>query len=215
VLDRAGIVGADGATHQGLYDLAYLRTVPNMVIMAPKDENELRHMLCTAIEHPGPAALRIPRGSAWDEPVESEIKPLKVGEAELLRDGSDVALIAVGLRVVPTLQAADLLAADGIRAAVLNARFVKPIDRERVCAIARRCGAVVTVEEHAALGGFGEAVLSVLAQEGVRVPVRTLAVRDEVIEHGSPDEIIADLGLDAAGIARAARDLLRETSPDR
>jgi 1-deoxy-D-xylulose-5-phosphate synthase len=215
VLDRAGIVGADGATHQGLYDLAYLRTVPNMVIMAPKDENELRHMLCTAIEHPGPAALRIPRGSAWDEPVESEIKPLKVGEAELLRDGSDVALIGIGLRVVPTLQAADLLAADGIRAAVLNARFVKPIDRERVCAIARRCGAVVTVEEHAALGGFGEAVLSVLAQAGVRVPVRTLAVRDEVIEHGSPDEIIADLGLDAAGIARAARDLLRETSPDR
>ena len=98
---------------------------------------------------------------------------------------------------------------------MLNARFVKPIDRERVCAIARRCGAVVTVEEHAALGGFGEAVLSVLAQEGVRVPVRTLAVRDEVIEHGSPDEILADLGLDAAGIARATRDLLREMSPDR
>jgi 1-deoxy-D-xylulose-5-phosphate synthase len=207
VLDRAGVVGADGATHQGLYDLAYLRTVPNTVVMAPKDENELRQMLRTAIEYPGPAALRIPRGAAFDVPIEAEIKPLKIGEAELLRDGSDVALLAFGSRVVPALEAAELLAADGIRAAVLNLRFAKPIDEARVCELARRCRAVVTVEEHSALGGVGEAVVGVLARGGVRVPVRVLGVEDRVIEHGSPAGILAQLGLDAAGIARGAREV--------
>jgi 1-deoxy-D-xylulose-5-phosphate synthase len=208
VLDRAGIVGADGATHQGLYDFGYLRTVPNMVVMAPKDENELRQMLKTAIEHPGPAALRIPRGAAYDIPIEAEIKPLKIGGAELLREGSDVALLAIGLRVVPALEAAELLEAEGIRAAVLNLRFAKPVDERRVCELARRCRAVVTVEEHSELGGVGEAVVGVLARAGVSVPVRVLAVADQVIEHGSPGDILADLGLDAAGIARGARELL-------
>jgi 1-deoxy-D-xylulose-5-phosphate synthase len=208
VLDRAGIVGADGATHQGLYDLAYLRTVPNTIVMAPKDENELRQMLKTAIDHPGPAALRIPRGPAYDVPIEAEIKPLKIGEAELLRDGSDVALLAIGLRVIPALEAAELLEAEGIRAAVLNLRFAKPIDETRVCDLARRCGAVVTVEEHSSLGGVGEAVAGVLARAGVSVPLRVLAVADRVIEHGSPTDILADLGLDAAGIARGALELL-------
>jgi len=208
VLDRAGIVGADGATHQGLYDLGYLRTVPNMVIMAPKDENELRQMLKTAIDHPGPAALRIPRGGAYDVPIEREIKSLKIGEAELLRDGSDVALLALGLRVIPALEAAELLEAEGIRAAVLNLRFAKPIDERRICELARRCRAVVTVEEHSEMGGVGEAVVGALARAGVAVPVRVLAVADRVIEHGSPAEILAELGLDAVGIARGARELL-------
>jgi 1-deoxy-D-xylulose-5-phosphate synthase len=208
VLDRAGIVGADGATHQGLYDFGYLRTVPNMVVMAPKDENELRQMLKTAIEHPGPAALRIPRGAAYDIPIEAEIKPLKIGGAELLREGSDVALLAIGLRVVPALEAAELLEAEGIRAAVLNLRFAKPVDERRVCELARRCRAVVTVEEHSELGGVGEAVVGVLARAGVSVPVRVLAVADQVIEHGSPGAILAAPGLDAAGIARGARELL-------
>ena len=179
-----------------------------MVVMAPKDENELRQMLKTAIDHPGPAALRIPRGGAYDVPIEREIKPLKIGEAELLRDGSDVALLALGLRVIPALEAAELLEEEGIRAAVLNLRFAKPIDGRRICELARRCRAVVTVEEHSEMGGVGEAVVSVLAQAGVAVPVRVLAVADRVIEHGSPAEILAELGLDAAGIARGARELL-------
>jgi 1-deoxy-D-xylulose-5-phosphate synthase len=208
VLDRAGIVGADGATHQGLYDFAYLRAVPNTIVMAPKDENELRHMLRTAIEYPGPAALRIPRGSGWGVPLEKGIKPLEIGRAELLRDGSDVALIAIGHRVFPALEAAEQLEAVGIDAAVLNARFAKPLDREWLATLARRCGALVTVEEHAVQGGFGEAVLLELARLGLQVPARVLGVPDEVVEHGAPGEILASLGLDADGIARAARELL-------
>ena len=208
VIDRAGIVGADGATHQGLFDLAYLRTVPNMIVMAPKDENELRHMLKTAIEHPGPAALRFPRGSAVGVPMEEELKELKIGEAELLRDGSDVALIALGSMVAPALEAADRLAEAGVRAAVLNARFAKPLDERWVLELARRCGAFVTLEEHSAMGGFGDAVLQTLARHGVQVRAHVLGVPDRIIEHGKPGEILAELGLDAAGIAEAARKLL-------
>jgi 1-deoxy-D-xylulose-5-phosphate synthase len=208
VLDRAGIVGADGATHQGLYDIAYLRTLPNLVLMAPRDENELRSMLRTAIEHPGPAALRFPRGNAPGVPIAEEIKPLEIGKAELLRDGSDVALVALGSMVPPALDAAERLAAAGVRAAVLDARFAKPLDREWLVRLARGCGALVTIEEHSAQAGFGEAVLAALAAEGVRVPVRVLGVADRVVEHGAPGEVLASLGLDAAGIERAARDLI-------
>jgi 1-deoxy-D-xylulose-5-phosphate synthase len=208
VLDRAGIVGPDGATHQGLFDCAFLRTVPNIVVMAPKDENELRHMLRTAIEYPGPAAVRIPRGEGYGVPMEEEIKPLKIGEAELLREGSDVALLPIGSRVSAALEAADRLDEVGIRAAVLNARFVKPLDSRWVLELARRCGAVVTVEEHAVMGGFGSAVLEALEAAGVQVPVRTLGTPDRVIEHGRPEDLLAELGLDALGIVRAARELL-------
>ena len=204
VLDRAGIVGADGATHQGLYDFAYLRTLPNMVVMAPKDENELRQMLRTAIEHPGPTALRFPRGAAPGVPIEAEIKSLKIGEAELLRDGSDVAIVAIGSSVAPALDAAERLRAVGVSAAVLNGRFAKPLDERWLAEIARRCGALLVVEEHAVLGGFGEAVLAFWASHGVTRPMRAIGVADEVIEHGDPDQVLADLGLDAAGIERAA-----------
>jgi 1-deoxy-D-xylulose-5-phosphate synthase len=208
VLDRAGIVGADGATHQGLYDFAYLRTLPNIVVMAPKDENELRQMLKTAIEHPGPAALRFPRGAALGVPMEEGIKGLALGEAELLRDGSDLAIVAIGSRVAAALEAAELLAEQGMAVAVLNARFVKPLDAQRISELVRRCGAVLTVEEHSAQGGFGDAVLQLLAERDVCVPARVLGVPDRVIEHGSAGEILAELGLDAAGIARTARELL-------
>jgi 1-deoxy-D-xylulose-5-phosphate synthase len=208
VLDRAGVVGADGATHQGLFDIAYLRAIPNMVVMAPKDENELRHMLRTAIEHPGPAALRIPRGAAYGVPLEEEIKPLKIGEAELLREGSDVAILAFGARVAAALDAADRLQESGVRAAVLNARFAKPLDVRWIVDLASRCGAIVTVEDHAAMGGFGTSVLEVLAAAGIGVPARILGVPDRIIEHGSPDGIRAELGLDGAGIEKATCELL-------
>jgi 1-deoxy-D-xylulose-5-phosphate synthase len=207
-LDRAGLVGADGATHQGLYDFAYLRTLPNMVVMAPKDENELRHMLRTAVEHPGPAALRFPRGAGFGVPLDPDIKALPLGEAELLRDGRDVALLAIGRTVHPALEAAVELAAQGIDAAVLNARFVKPLDRQRILPLARRCSALVTVEEHAAMGGFGSAVLEALAEAGVSLPVRCLAVPDRPVEHGDPDAQRAGFGLDRDGIALAVRALL-------
>jgi 1-deoxy-D-xylulose-5-phosphate synthase len=207
-LDRAGLVGADGATHQGLYDFAYLRTLPNMVVMAPKDENELRHMLRTAVEHPGPAALRFPRGAGFGVPLDPDIKALPLGEAELLRDGRDVALLAIGRTVHPALEAAVELAAQGIDVAVLNARFVKPLDRQRILPLARRCSALVTVEEHAAMGGFGSAVLEALAEAGVSLPVRCLGVPDRPVEHGDPDVQRAGFGLDRDGIALAVRALL-------
>ncbi len=207
-LDRAGLVGADGATHQGFYDLAYLRTLPNMVVMAPKDENELRHMLRTAIEHPGPAALRYPRGAGFGVPLDPDVKSLPIGEAELLRDGDHVLLVAIGTLAHPALEAAGELAAQGISAAVLNARFVKPVDATRIADLARRCGAVVTLEEHSALGGFGGAVLEALAAAGVAVPARCLAVPDRLVEHGSPGAQRHAFGLEPQGIVQATLGLL-------
>jgi len=209
-LDRAGIVGADGATHQGFYDFGYLRALPNMVVMAPKDENELQHMLRTAVEHPGPAAVRFPRGAGFGVPLDPEIKAIPIGEAELLRDGDDAAIITIGTMAHEALEAALELGAEGVRAAVLNARFAKPLDRERIVALARRCSSLVTVEEHSGQGGFGAAVLELLAEAGVQVPTRCLAIPDELIEHGDSTAIRSELGLDAAGIARAVRGLLAE-----
>ena len=207
-MDRAGLVGADGATHQGMYDIAYLRTLPNMVVMAPKDENELQHLLRTAVEYPGPAAIRYPRGTGIGVPLDPDVKPLPIGQAELLRDGDDAVIVAYGSRVHPALEAAEELAADGIRAAVLNARFAKPLDRERIGALASRCGVVVTVEEHAGMGGFGSAVLELLAELGHTGPTRCLAIPDVLIEHGDPDAQQHAVDLDAAGIARAVRALV-------
>jgi 1-deoxy-D-xylulose-5-phosphate synthase len=206
-LDRAGLVGADGATHQGAYDIAYLRTLPNIVIMAPKDENELQHMLRTAVEYPGPAALRYPRGSGFGVPLDPELKGFQIGESELLRDGDDVLVVALGTLVHAALEAADELAGDGLSVAVLNARFAKPLDVGRILPLARRCGAVLTVEEHSGSGGFGGAVMEALAAAGVAVPVRSLALPDRFVEHGSSGQQLAEMGLDSAGIASAAREL--------
>jgi 1-deoxy-D-xylulose-5-phosphate synthase len=211
-LDRAGLVGADGATHQGLYDFAYLRALPNLVLMAPKDENELQHMLRTAIEHPGPAAVRFPRGEGFGVPLDPEPKALPIGEAELLRDGDDAAVITIGTLAHPALEAAAELAAQGLSVAVLNARFVKPLDAGRIVALARRCRVLVTVEEHAGMGGFGAAVLEALAAAGRALPVRCLALPDRLIEHGDPAVQKAGFGLDAEGIARAVQSLLAGAS---
>ena len=207
-LDRAGIVGADGATHQGLFDFAYLRALPNLVVMAPKDENELQHMLRAALEYDGPAALRFPRGNGVGVPLDPEIKAVPLGVAELLRDGEDVAVVAIGALVHPALEAAMQLASDGISVAVLNARFVKPLDTERIGALARRCKALITVEEHGGMGGFGSAVLEALAQADIRVPTRCLAVPDRFVDHGNSDALRGSLGLDTAGIGRAVLELL-------
>jgi 1-deoxy-D-xylulose-5-phosphate synthase len=205
-LDRAGLVGADGATHQGLFDFAYFRTLPNTVLMAPKDENELRHLLKTAIEYPGPAVVRYPRGNGEGVPLDPDLKAIPLGEAELLTDGDDLAIIAIGTLVHPALEAAAELASRGISAAVLNARFVKPLDTGRLLPLARRCGAVVTVEEHSGMGGFGAAVLEALSAGGVDVPTRVMAAPDVLHEHGTTR---ASIGLDTANIARVAEELVR------
>ena len=204
-LDRAGLVGADGATHQGLFDFTYLRALPNAVVMAPKDENELQHLLKTAIEYPGPAAVRFPRGAGLGIALDSDIKAIQLGESELLRDGEDAAILAIGATVHPAMDAANELAAEGISCAVLNARFVKPLDRGRILALARRCGHLVTVEEHSAMGGFGSAVLELLAQEGLTIPVRVMGVKDELIEHG---ETPATLGLSSEDIRQSVVSVL-------
>ncbi|MBW2313285.1 MAG: 1-deoxy-D-xylulose-5-phosphate synthase [Deltaproteobacteria bacterium] len=207
-LDRAGLVGADGATHQGVYDIAYLRALPNMVVMAPKDENELRHMMKTAVEHPGPAAVRYPRGAGWGVPLDPDVKTLPLGESELLRDGEDALVIALGLPVHPAMEAAAELASEGLSVAVLNARFVKPLDTERIVALASKARVVVTVEEHVVQGGFGSAVLEALAEAGVQRPVRCLGAPDRLIEHASPSDVRKEFQLDAAGIAQAVRESL-------
>ncbi len=208
-MDRAGLVGADGATHQGMYDIAYLRTLPNIVVMAPKDENELQHMVRTAVEYEGPAAVRYPRGAGFGVPMDPDVKTIPIGEAELLRDGDDAAIIAYGTRAHDAMEAAAELAAEGLSVAVLNARFVKPLDEERIVALARKVGAVVTVEEHAGMGGFGSAVLEVLSRSGVQVPVRCLAMPDQLMEHGDTNLQLADAQLDAPGIAATLRELTK------
>jgi 1-deoxy-D-xylulose-5-phosphate synthase len=205
-LDRAGLVGADGATHQGLFDYAYLRMLPNAVVMAPKDENELQHMLATAIRYPGPAAIRFPRGSGIGASLDADVKEIALGEAELLRDGDDAAILAIGNTVHPALEVAAALADEGISAAVLNARYVKPLDRARILDLARRCRVLVTIEEHSALGGFGSAVLELLAEADLRIPTRTLGIPDELIEHGETAESV---GIGPRDLSEAVRDLLR------
>ncbi len=212
-LDRAGFAGDDGRTHHGIYDLSYLRCLPNMVVMAPKDENELRLMLRTALDHTaGPVAVRYPRGAGVGVGTAGPLHALPLGRAELLRDGSDVALLAVGSMVLPAERAADTLAAEGISAAVVNARFVKPLDDALVRDLAQRCGAVVTIEENSVVGGFGAAVLESLAAVDIRVPTRLLGVPDRVFEHASQGRLREQAGLTADGIAAAARHAVGEKS---
>lgn len=210
-LDRAGLVGADGATHQGLFDFAYLRTLPNAVVMAPKDENELQHLLATAVRYPGPSAIRYPRGAGLGTALDPDVKEIALGESELLRDGEDAAIVAIGNTVHPALAAAGELAGEGISAAVLNARFVKPLDRDRILDLARRCRVLVTIEEHSAAGGFGSAVLELLAEEGVRVPTRTLGIPDALIEHG---ETADSVGIGGEDLKAAVRSLLGASGAD-
>jgi 1-deoxy-D-xylulose-5-phosphate synthase len=206
-LDRAGLVGGDGATHQGIYDYSFLRSLPNLTLMAPKDENELQHLLATAVEFPGPSAIRYPRGAGLGIALDPEIKPIPLGESELLRDGKDLVIVAIGSTVHPALEAAVELGAEGISVAVINARFVMPMDVGRFAALAERCGAVLTVEEHVLRGGFGSAVAEALSQTGITVPIRLLGFPEQVIEHGDPKTQRALYGIDAEGIAAGARKL--------
>jgi 1-deoxy-D-xylulose-5-phosphate synthase len=209
-LDRGGLVGADGPTHHGVFDLSYLRSIPNIVVMAPKDENELRRMLKTAIDHNGPIALRYPRGEGWGVELEEEIRPLEIGKGELLRQGKDIAILAVGSTVMPALKAAQELAPLGIDAAVVNARFVKPLDRELLVSVLSSVPCAITVEDHVVTGGFGSAVAELIADEGITgVSLRRLGVPDRFIPHGTQDELKKICGFDKDAIAQAAMQLMR------
>jgi len=201
-LDRAGIVGDDGETHQGLFDFAYLRNIPGLTVMAPKDENELRHMLYTAVEHDGPITLRYPRGAGVGVALDKKLRKLPIGKGELLRDGKDITILAVGNMVHPSLEAAAELLARGVDAAVVNARFVKPLDGQLILSQVKKTRRILTVEEHVLAGGFGSAVLELLAQKGVQADVYNLAIPDEFVQQGSQDLMREKYALDAAGIAR-------------
>lgn len=196
-LDRAGIVGADGPTHQGMYDIAYLRCIPNMVVMAPKDEAELQRMVVTGINYTeGPIAMRYPRGNGLGVPLMEEgWEPLEIGKGEILRSGDDILLIGYGTMVHPALQVAEILSEHGVEATVINARFVKPLDTELILPLAERIGKVVTFEEGCLMGGFGSAVVEALQDNNVLVPVKRFGVPDILVDHAKPDESKANLGL--------------------
>jgi 1-deoxy-D-xylulose-5-phosphate synthase len=200
-LDRAGLVGADGATHAGNYDLAYLRCIPNMVVMAPSDENECRTMLTTAYHYPGPAAVRYPRGAGIGAAIQSELSTMEIGKGVVKRQGKGVAILAFGSMVAPSLKAAEEL-----NASVADMRFVKPLDLELVKRLAKDHDYLVTVEEGCTMGGAGSSVAEALASEGIVKPLLILGLPDKFIDQGDPGVLLASVGLDAHGIGKSIRE---------
>jgi len=201
-LDRGGIVGDDGPTHQGIFDLSYLRLIPNLTLMAPRDENELQHMLKAAIDYGVPVAVRYPRGTGTGCPLDQDFKEIPLGRAEVLRDGRDATILAVGNTVEPSLEAAQILSAAGVNVAVINARFVKPLDEESILTYARRSRQLFIVEENVISGGFGGAILELLAaKRQFDVRPHLIALPDTFVEHGAPSLLREKYGLSAEEIA--------------
>jgi 1-deoxy-D-xylulose-5-phosphate synthase len=211
-LDRGGLVGADGPTHHGTFDLSFLRPIPNLTVMAPRDEHELRRALVTALGHDGPFALRYPRGAGEGADLARPVEPLTIGRGEKLRDGKDGVLCAVGIGVPAALAAAETLAGEGLELAVVDERFIKPLDEVLLVTEALRTGRVITVEENALMGGFGSAVLECLAEHDVSVPVLRVGLPDRFVEQGSQRELRARLCLDADGIAFQVREFVSACS---
>src|SRR5690348_17332144 len=197
-IDRAGVVGPDGPTHAGSFDLTYLRCIPNMLVMAPADENECRQMLTTGFRHEGPAAVRYPRGTGPGVAIERELTTLPIGKAQVRRRGRGLALLAFGSMVAPC----EKVGAE-LDASVVNMRFVKPLDEALILEMARAHEAVVTIEENAIAGGAGAGVAELLASHGVEMPVLHLGLADVFLEHGSREELLREAGLDAAGLRTA------------
>jgi len=208
-IDRGGVVGDDGPTHHGAYDLSFLRFIPNLVLMAPKDENEMQHMLYTAIQYNGPAALRYPRGAGEGVELSENLCEIPIGKGELLRQGKDILLLPIGNRVYPALEAARGLEKVGIDAAVINPRFIKPLDNELISEWAEKTGRVVTVEDNARMGGFGSAVLELLAGSSLsHIKVTTLGYGDRYLEHGTQEILWRKGKIDVPAITNAAMELM-------
>ena len=215
-IDRAGLVGDDGPTHHGCFDIAYLRTLPNVVLMAPKDENELRHMVKTALDYPGPAFVRYPRGSGRGVPLDNELKNLEFGRGEVLRPGRHVALFGLGPWAYVALEAAEELQKHGIDAAVVNPRFVKPLDQALVLEMAERTGHIVTIEDGSLAGGFGSAVLECIADAGLTgVQVRRIGIPDRYIDHGALALLYEEGGMTVANIVATATEMVQSTAERR
>ncbi|QDU87346.1 1-deoxy-D-xylulose-5-phosphate synthase [Pirellulimonas nuda] len=212
MLDRGGLAGPDGPTHHGVFDLSYMRIFPNMVVMAPGDEHDLRQMLPFALKHDHPCSVRYPKATAVT--VEGERTPLELGRAEVLRHGADGAILCGGALLPECLAAADRLAEQGVAMTVVNARFVKPLDTQTILPLIRDLPLIVTVEEGALAGGFGSAVLEAAADAGVNTHhVRRLGIPDSYVEHGEREELLSGLGLDAAGVTRTCQELSSRTVP--
>ena len=210
-LDRGGIAGADGPTHHGIYDMAYLRVFPNMICMAPKDENELRHMVKTALECGHPASLRYPRGNGMGVTLDAELKALPIGKGEVLREGETATIFAIGNEVWPAMQAAEILAKEEINVTVINARFIKPLDDELITKYCKSYSRVITVEEGSLAGGFGSAVMERCEELGIRnVDFHRIGIPDEYVHHGSQDVLRAQYDLHAEGIAKRVREFVGE-----
>jgi 1-deoxy-D-xylulose-5-phosphate synthase len=209
-IDRGGLVGEDGPTHHGHFDITYLRSLPNMTLMAPKDENELRHMLYTALSHSGPVAIRYPRGKAMGVPIDPDYQIIPMGQAEILKEGKDLVIVALGNTVYPALEAARALEEEGLSIGVVNCRFVKPLD-PRLGELATSTGRVLVVEENIRQGGLGGALLELFNDLGITdVRIRRIGLPDEFVEHGPLPILREKYGLDASGILKEARDLCRE-----
>lgn len=213
-IDRAGIVGDDGKTHQGIFDLSYLTLMPNIIVSAPKDENELQHLLFTATQVKHPMAIRYPRGSGVGVSLDTEFKCLSVGQGEIIKQGNDIALIAIGSTVQTSLEAAKELAELNIDAAVINARFAKPLDSDLILGVAARTGRIITVEENTLNGGFGSAVLGLLETSNLsNIKARRIGIPDEFVEHGTPELLHQKYNLDARGIVRQVLSLYPQLAP--
>ena len=208
-LDRGGIVGDDGPTHHGVFDLSFLRFIPNLIIMAPKDENELQHMLYTAVFYPGPAAVRYCRGNGVGVKLDKKFIKLEYGKGELLRQGDDILLLPVGNRVMPALEAAEGLAKLGVECAVINPRFVKPLDADLISQWAIKTGRVLTVEDNSLKGGFGSAVLELFSRRNIQASTRLLGIGDRFVEHGTQEVLRKICKIDTTAITAAALEMVR------
>ena len=205
-IDRAGLVGPDGPTHAGSFDLSFMRCIPNMVIMAPSDENECRQMLYTGFRHQGPAAVRYPRGKGSGVPVQKEMRAIPIGKSETLRNGRDIAILAFGSMVDPCREVAEKLGAT-----LINMRFVKPLDQGAVLSAAAAHTSLVTVEENAVAGGAGSGINELLAASGMAVPILNLGLDDNFIQHGTREEVLHLAGLDSDGILASIRKFASHT----
>jgi len=209
-IDRGGIVGEDGSTHHGLFDLSFLRSLPNMVVMAPGDENELCRMLATALNHDGPIAFRYPRGTATGVPLDDKISPLPIGKGKILEEGEDILILPIGRPVGDALEARKILLKQGISATVVNCRFVKPLDVELICALSEKIPRIITVEDNVRQGGFGSAVLETLSENAITgVQMERIGIADVFVEHGPQKVLRSEYGIDVPDIVKAARRLMK------
>ena len=207
-IDRGGLVGEDGPTHHGSFDLSYLRLIPNLTIMAPKDENELQHMLYSALKYPGPVAIRYPRSAGEGVELDWKFKEIPLGKAELIKDGKDLTIIAIGNLVYQALKAAEDLEKENISIAVINARFIKPLDEDLILDFAKKTGKIITIEENTLIGGFGSAVCELLADRNIPVKIKRIGLPDKFIEHGDLKTLKRKYGLTSETLKKIALELL-------